>query len=175
MPIEMMAQTPGRASAACRSARSRLTARGYSTRRPTGIAAYGLNMGVAGIGEFDLIARLVESVEAARRERSASWGPQVRLGSGDDAAITVPPGATATSVDAMVEGVHFRRDTAPLSSVGRKALATALSDLAAMGAVPGRGLRSARRPGRSRRSGLRRAGARARGGCSGPLRGGARR
>ena len=94
-------------------------------------------MGVAGIGEFDLIARLVETVEAARRGRSASWGPQVRLGSGDDAAITVPPGATATSVDTMVEGVHFRRDTAPLSSVGRKALATALSDLAAMGAAPG--------------------------------------
>ena len=47
-------------------------------------------MGVAGIGEFELIARLVESVEAARRERSVSWGPQVHLGSGDDAAITVP-------------------------------------------------------------------------------------
>ncbi len=94
-------------------------------------------MGVAGIGEFELIARLVESVEAARRERSVSWGPQVHLGSGDDAAITVPSGATATSVDAMVEGVHFRRDTAPLASIGRKALATALSDLAAMGAAPG--------------------------------------
>jgi thiamine-monophosphate kinase len=92
---------------------------------------------VTGNGEFDLIARLVESVEAARRERSASWGPQVRLGSGDDAAITVPSGATATSVDAMVEGIHFRRDAGALSSVGRKALATALSDLAAMGADPG--------------------------------------
>jgi thiamine-monophosphate kinase len=61
----------------------------------------------------------------------------VWLASGDDAAITVPPGATATSVDAMVEGVHFRRDAAPLSSIGRKALTTALSDLAAMGAAPG--------------------------------------
>jgi thiamine-monophosphate kinase len=37
----------------------------------------------------------------------------------------------------MVEGVHFRRATAPLASVGRKALAAALSDLAAMGAEPG--------------------------------------
>ena len=90
-----------------------------------------------GIGEFELIALLVEAVEAARRERSASWGNQVRLGSGDDAAVTVPRGATATSVDALVEGVHFRRDTAPLSSVGQKALAVALSDLAAMGAAPG--------------------------------------
>src|ERR671924_483026 len=90
-----------------------------------------------GIGEFELISLLVEGVETARRERSASWGNQVRLGSGDDAAVTVPGGATATSVDALVEGVHFRRDTAPLSSVGHKALAVALSDLAAMGAFPG--------------------------------------
>lgn len=89
------------------------------------------------LGEFELIARLVESVERARRERSASWGPVVRVASGDDAAVTVPGGATATSVDAMVEGVHFRRQTASLASVGRKAIAGALSDLAAMGAAPG--------------------------------------
>jgi thiamine-monophosphate kinase len=49
----------------------------------------------------------------------------------------VPDGATVTSVDSMVEGVHFSRGTAPLESVGRKALAAALSDLAAMGAAPG--------------------------------------
>ena len=90
-----------------------------------------------GIGEFELISLLVEGVEAARRERSASWGNQVVLGSGDDAAVTVPAGATATSVDGLIEGVHFRRDTAPLSSVGHKALAVALSDLAAMGAAAG--------------------------------------
>jgi thiamine-monophosphate kinase len=92
---------------------------------------------VSGIGEFDLISHLVESVEAARRNRSAPWGPHVRVASGDDAAVTVPLGATATSVDALVEGVHFRRDTASPASVGRKALAVALSDLAAMGAAPG--------------------------------------
>jgi thiamine-monophosphate kinase len=92
---------------------------------------------VTDLGEFELIERLVESVESARAARSASWGPQVRVASGDDAAVTVPPGATATSVDAMVEGVHFRRQTSSLASVGRKAIAVALSDLAAMGAVPG--------------------------------------
>lgn len=89
------------------------------------------------LGEFELIARFVETVEAARAERSSSWGTRVRVASGDDAAVTVPGGATATSVDAMIEGVHFRRATAPLPSVGRKALAAALSDLAAMGAEPG--------------------------------------
>ncbi len=44
-----------------------------------------------------------------------------------------------TSVDAMVEGVHFRlRDGwATPGEVGHRALAGALSDLAAMGADPG--------------------------------------
>lgn len=81
------------------------------------------------MGEFELLAKL--------RERLPQAGSQVKLGSGDDAAITVPGGATATSVDAIVEGVHFRREEAGLDLVGRKALATALSDLAAMGAEPG--------------------------------------
>lgn len=81
------------------------------------------------MGEFELLAKL--------RERLPEAGPQVKLGSGDDAAVTVPGGATATSVDALVEGVHFRREEAGLEVVGRKALATALSDLAAMGAEAG--------------------------------------
>jgi thiamine-monophosphate kinase len=81
------------------------------------------------MGEFELLAKL--------RERLPPAGPRVLLGSGDDAAITVPGGATATSIDALVEGVHFRRETATLTQIGRKALATALSDLAAMGAEAG--------------------------------------
>jgi thiamine-monophosphate kinase len=81
------------------------------------------------MGEFDLLARV--------RERLPPAGPRVHLGSGDDAAITVPGGATATSVDVLVEGVHFSRETASLAQIGHKALATALSDLAAMGAETG--------------------------------------
>jgi thiamine-monophosphate kinase len=81
------------------------------------------------MGEFDLLARV--------RERLPAPGPRVRLGSGDDAAVTVPGGATATSVDALVDGVHFRREQSSLAQIGRKALAAALSDLAAMGAEPG--------------------------------------
>jgi len=93
-------------------------------------------------GEFDLIARLVEVVEEARRSASSGAGSldpaaRVLIGSGDDAAVTAPPGITVTSVDAFVEGVHFRRDTASLESIGRKAMAAALSDLAAMGAGAG--------------------------------------
>ncbi len=81
------------------------------------------------MGEFELLAKL--------RERLPPAAARVRLGSGDDAAVTVPGGATATSVDASVDGVHFRRDRAELEQIGHKALATALSDLAAMGAEAG--------------------------------------
>ena len=89
------------------------------------------------MNEFDLIARLVETVAEARRDRSSTGRARIAVASGDDAAVTVPKGATATSVDSLVDGVHFRRQTVPLGSVGRKALAVALSDLAAMGAAPG--------------------------------------
>src|SRR5215467_8133506 len=81
------------------------------------------------MGEFELLARI--------RERLPASGARTHLGSGDDAAITVPGGATATSVDALLDGVHFRRDLASPRQIGHKALATALSDLAAMGAEAG--------------------------------------
>src|SRR5881394_1939877 len=81
------------------------------------------------MGEFELLELI--------RQRLPPPGPQVRVGSGDDAAITVPGGATATSVDALVEGVHFKREWSSLRQIGHKALAVALSDLAAMGAEPG--------------------------------------
>jgi len=81
------------------------------------------------MGEFELLAKL--------RERLPPAGSKVVLGSGDDAAITVPGGATATSVDAIVDGVHFHREQAEMAQIGHKALATALSDLAAMGAEAG--------------------------------------
>jgi len=81
------------------------------------------------MGEFELLARV--------RERLPPPSPRVRVGPGDDAAVTVPGGATATSVDALVEGVHFRRERASLRQIGAKGLAAGLSDLAAMGAEPG--------------------------------------
>ena len=86
--------------------------------------------------EFELIAKLRGRLERARGERPAG-AAEVVAGSGDDAAITVSAGATVTSVDLAIEGVHFRRETAPPEAIGRKALAAALSDLAAMGATAG--------------------------------------
>ena len=64
------------------------------------------------------------------------------VGIGDDAAVVrAHAGAdvSVTSVDAMVEGVHFRlgEGFATPAQVGHRALASALSDLAAMGAHAG--------------------------------------
>ena len=56
-------------------------------------------------------------------------------GIGDDASVVRARPFCVTSVDAMVEGVHFRLShvSATPAQVGRRALAGALSDLAAMG------------------------------------------
>jgi thiamine-monophosphate kinase len=58
---------------------------------------------------------------------------------GDDAAVVRARAVCVTSVDAMIEGVHFRLQDgwATPAEVGHRALAGALSDLAAMGADPG--------------------------------------
>jgi thiamine-monophosphate kinase len=81
-------------------------------------------------GEFDLIAAITERLPPS--------GERVRVGSGDDAAVVEPTGgAAAVTVDAIIEGVHFTLPEFPPDAVGRKALAAALSDLAAMGAAPG--------------------------------------
>ena len=84
--------------------------------------------------EFDLIAAIRERIAGTASEAVAE---RIRVGVGDDAAVTVPGGATATSVDALVDGFGFRRSWCPPRSVGRKALGAALSDLAAMGAEAG--------------------------------------
>lgn len=57
---------------------------------------------------------------------------------GDDAAVVRTGGEFAvTSVDAVVDGVHFNREHFPPRAVGHKATAAALSDLAAMGVAAG--------------------------------------
>ncbi len=61
------------------------------------------------------------------------------VGVGDDAAVVRSRPVCVTSLDTMVEGVHFRLadDWADPAEVGHRALAGALSDLAAMGADAG--------------------------------------
>ena len=74
--------------------------------------------------EFDTIRALM-----------ARWG-DLAVDIGDDAAVLTPPvaGTRVVSVDACVEGVHFRRGWITAHEVGVRAAAAALSDLAAMGA-----------------------------------------
>jgi len=59
------------------------------------------------------------------------------LGVGDDAALLKPDAAAALAVstDMLLEGRHFARGAAP-RSLGHKALAVNLSDMAATGATP---------------------------------------
>lgn len=56
------------------------------------------------------------------------------LGIGDDAAVL--DGGLVWTVDACVEGTHFRRDWLSWEDVGWKSFMAAASDLAAMGAEP---------------------------------------
>lgn len=81
------------------------------------------------MGEFDLIARYFT--------RPVRAGGAVALGVGDDCALLVPrPGMQiAISSDMLVEGRHFFADVDPFT-LGHKALAVNLSDLAASGARP---------------------------------------
>ncbi len=77
--------------------------------------------------ELELIAELRSLLGD---ERSA---PSVICGVGDDAAVVRARGYAVTSVDTMVDAVHFRRDQLRPEEIGHRALAAALSDLAAMG------------------------------------------
>ncbi len=79
--------------------------------------------------EFDLIRRHFSRLTPSRSD--------VLLGIGDDAALVgVAAGQQlAISVDTLVSGVHFFPHVDP-ETLGHKALAVNLSDLAAMGAEP---------------------------------------
>jgi thiamine-monophosphate kinase len=73
----------------------------------------------------------------AFRAALAPAGPRVVRWLGDDAAVVRGRGYAVTSVDTMVDGVHFRSSQLSPREVGARALGAALSDLAAMAAEPG--------------------------------------
>lgn len=82
--------------------------------------------------EFDMIRRILE---AASR---ASPPPELRTGPGDDACVLEfsPGEKVVLSSDMAVEEVHFRRAWLRWETVGRRAVAASVSDLAAMAARP---------------------------------------
>ena len=59
------------------------------------------------------------------------------MGVGDDAAVVNTQAFSVTSTDVVVDGVHFRSELMQASDIGWRAVAVALSDIAAMGAGPG--------------------------------------
>lgn len=86
-------------------------------------------MKIQTLSEFDLIRSYFADLGAHR--------PDVALGVGDDCALlaVAPDQKLAVSIDTLNVGVHFFPDVDP-ESLGHKALAVGLSDLAAMGAEP---------------------------------------
>jgi thiamine-monophosphate kinase len=81
------------------------------------------------MNEFELIARLTQSLPANQN---------VVTGVGDDCAVLdlgLPEKLILFKTDAVVEGVHFTKNTPP-EKIGRKALARCLSDIAAMAGRP---------------------------------------
>ena len=81
------------------------------------------------MNEFELIAHLTKSLPTNKN---------VVVSAGDDCAVLdlgVPEKLILFKTDAVVEGVHFTRETPP-EKIGRKALARCLSDIAAMAGTP---------------------------------------
>jgi thiamine-monophosphate kinase len=81
------------------------------------------------MNEFELIAKLTKSLPTNK---------SVVTGAGDDCAVLdlgAPDKLVLFKTDAVVEGIHFTKDTPP-EKIGRKALARGLSDIAAMAGTP---------------------------------------
>ncbi|MBO6574761.1 MAG: thiamine-phosphate kinase [Rhodothermales bacterium] len=86
---------------------------------------------VAHVGEFGLIYRMGQQL-------GLPTSPDLITGIGDDAAVyrVSDQMSHVVTTDALVEGVHFDRGFAPLSHLGRKAIAVNVSDVVAMNARP---------------------------------------
>ena len=81
------------------------------------------------IGEHEAIRRLTAQL---------GTHPQLRVGAGDDCAVTELPGSGMDQVfttDPTIEHIHFKSQEKP-ERIGNKAAGRVLSDLAAMGAQP---------------------------------------
>jgi thiamine-monophosphate kinase len=84
---------------------------------------------LAELGEFGLIDHLTKDITLKNKTTV--------LGVGDDAAIIEPKQQhMVVSTDLLVEGIHFDLHYSPLKHIGYKAIASNLSDIAAMNAKP---------------------------------------
>lgn len=84
---------------------------------------------VSEMGEFELIEHLARIIPQK--------GPGVVKALGDDCAVLQMPGElTLWTMDSTIEGIHYLPHLATPAEIGRKALLSNLSDLAAMGGTP---------------------------------------
>jgi thiamine-monophosphate kinase len=89
---------------------------------------------LSSLDEFSLIRRLTDGKQSTAFQQACG----VEQGIGDDAAVAfLAPGCQLVmTCDTMTESIHFQAHTMHDSDVGYKAMAAAISDIAAMGAIP---------------------------------------
>jgi thiamine-monophosphate kinase len=94
----------------------------------TGVAGLPGTATLAEVGERAVIATLTADLPPAA---------DVLVGPGDDGAVVELAGPLVTSVDVLVENVHFKLGWSGPADIGRKAVAVNVADLEAMGARAG--------------------------------------
>lgn len=98
-------------------------------------------MRVSDIGEFGLIELVQKWTNAGNATANVIGSPElsVSVDNGDDAAAITFSRAPVTELyttDTMVDGIHFTATTTPWRDLGWKAIASNISDVAAMGGEP---------------------------------------
>jgi thiamine-monophosphate kinase len=89
------------------------------------------------VQKTDTIAQIGESAALLRTIARLNLGVSSIVGPGDDAAVVASPdGRFVVTTDTMIEDHDFRLDWSSAFDLGYKAIATNVSDVAAMGAKP---------------------------------------
>ncbi|MYI95597.1 MAG: thiamine-phosphate kinase [Acidobacteria bacterium] len=123
----------------------RLAAHGHGKRSAVTGEGGGTRNRSAGAGSFpapstgeERLLRRILDVLPAPPGGGGKEAPHLILGPGDDAAAFAWPGGGTLllTTDAVEEGVHFDRSLHPPRAIGRRAVAAAVSDIAAMGGRP---------------------------------------
>jgi thiamine-monophosphate kinase len=138
-PLDQFTGTAGRAGRQLRPVALDLRAV-ISRKVRARLLCYNRRMKLRDIGEFDLIDRMAPILGSAGAVVGSTTAALSRLtlGIGDDAAVwEEKAGAfSMATTDAMVEGIHFTHATTSWYDLGWKAMASNVSDIAGMGAVP---------------------------------------